>query len=34
MKIMAKNGQPSVIPAFTESYSKLPETIKPFATPE
>lgn len=34
MEIMIKNGQPSVIPAFTDSYSKLPETIKPFATPE
>lgn len=34
MKIMAKNGQPSVIPAFTETYSKLPETIKPFASPK
>ncbi len=32
MKIMAKNGQPSVIPAFSETYSKLPETLKPFAS--
>ena len=33
MKIMAKNGQPTVIPAFTDTYSKLPETLKPFASP-
>jgi molybdate/tungstate transport system substrate-binding protein len=32
MKIMAENGQPSVIPAFTETYSKLPDKLKPFAS--
>jgi len=31
MKIMTENGQPSVIPTFTTTFSKLPETLKPFA---
>jgi len=34
MKIMAENGQPSVIPSFTSTFSNLPETIKPFASPK
>jgi molybdate/tungstate transport system substrate-binding protein len=34
MKIMAENGQPSVIPSFTSTFSKLPETVKPFASPK
>lgn len=31
MKIMEKNGQPSLIPAFTNTYYKLPESLRPFA---
>lgn len=31
MKIMEKNGQPSVIPMSNENYSKLPAELKPFA---
>ena len=31
MKIMEKNGQPSVIPMATENYDKLPAELKPFA---
>jgi molybdate/tungstate transport system substrate-binding protein len=31
MKIMEKNGQPSVIPMETKNYDKLPTELKPFA---
>lgn len=31
MKIMEKNGQPSVIPMATKNYDKLPKELKPFA---
>lgn len=31
MAIMEKNGQPSVIPAATSTYDKIPETLKAFA---
>lgn len=31
MKIMEKNGQPSVIPMETKNYEKLPAELKPFA---
>lgn len=31
IKIMAKNGQPSVLPTSTESFHNLPEFIKPYA---
>ncbi len=31
MKIMEKNGQPSVIPMVNENFSKLPARLKPFA---
>jgi molybdate/tungstate transport system substrate-binding protein len=33
MKIMAKNGQPSVIPMATKNYDKLPNELKAFAKP-
>ena len=33
MKIMEKNGQPSVIPMVIRNYEKLPDELKPFATP-
>jgi len=33
MKIMEKNGQPSVIPMETKNFEKLPEELKPFAIP-
>ncbi len=32
MEIMAKNGQPSVIPSSTDSYNSIPEELKEFAT--
>jgi molybdate/tungstate transport system substrate-binding protein len=32
MKIMEKNGQPSVVPMSTQNYDKLPKELKPFAT--
>ena len=32
MKIMEKNGQPSVIPQKNPQFEKLPESLKPFAT--
>ncbi|MCX6248375.1 MAG: tungstate ABC transporter substrate-binding protein WtpA [Bacteroidetes bacterium] len=31
MKIMEKNGQPSVLPMATKNYDKLPKELKPFA---
>jgi len=31
MKIMEKNGQPSVVPMATKNYDKLPKELKPFA---
>jgi molybdate/tungstate transport system substrate-binding protein len=31
MKIMEKNGQPSIIPMATRNYEKLPKELKPFA---
>ena len=31
MKIMEKNGQPSVVPMETRNYDKLPAELKPFA---
>jgi molybdate/tungstate transport system substrate-binding protein len=31
MKIMAENGQPSLVPTFTTTYSNLPESLKLFA---
>jgi len=34
MKIMEKNGQPSVIPMETQNYNTLPEELKPFAKPD
>jgi molybdate/tungstate transport system substrate-binding protein len=34
MKIMEKNGQPSVLPISTKNYDKLPKELKPFAKPE
>ncbi len=34
MAIMEKNGQPSAVPSSTNSYDKLPENFKKFATPE
>ena len=33
MKIMEKNGQPSVIPMATQNYDKVPQELKPFAKP-
>ncbi|MGA2822760.1 MAG: tungstate ABC transporter substrate-binding protein WtpA [Bacteroidales bacterium] len=33
MKIMEKNGQPSVIPMATKNYDKLPGELKPFTKP-
>ena len=33
MKIMQKNGQPSVIPMESRNYDKIPEELKPFAKP-
>jgi molybdate/tungstate transport system substrate-binding protein len=33
MKIIEKNGQPSVIPMETKNYEKLPKELKPFAKP-
>jgi molybdate/tungstate transport system substrate-binding protein len=33
MKILEKNGQPSVIPMDTKNYEKLPDELKPFAKP-
>jgi molybdate/tungstate transport system substrate-binding protein len=33
MKIMEKNGQPSVIPMATQNYDKLPKELKMFAKP-
>jgi molybdate/tungstate transport system substrate-binding protein len=33
MKIMEKNGQPSVIPMTTQNYDKVPLELKPFAKP-
>jgi molybdate/tungstate transport system substrate-binding protein len=33
MKIMEKNGQPSVIPMATQNYNKIPKELKVFATP-
>ena len=30
MKIMLKNGQPSVIPMVVEGYDKFPKELKPF----
>lgn len=32
MAIMAKNGQPSVVPSVTSSYHMIPEALKPFAS--
>ena len=34
MAMMEKNGQPSVIPSFTETYGKIPEAFKTFAKGE
>jgi len=34
MKIMEANGQPSLIPAYTPFYDKLPDSLKQFATKE
>jgi len=34
MKIMERNGQPSVIPLSTQNYDKLPKELKSFATKE
>ena len=34
MKIMEKNGQPSVIPMSVRNFDKLPKELKPFAKPE
>ena len=31
MVIMEKNGQPSIVPAFSQSYDNIPELLKPFA---
>ncbi|MDZ7743879.1 MAG: tungstate ABC transporter substrate-binding protein WtpA [Bacteroidota bacterium] len=31
MKIMEKNGQPSVVPSYTNTYTKLPDELKVFA---
>jgi len=31
MAIMEKNGQPSVIPAKTKTYNKIPERLRKFA---
>lgn len=31
MKIIGKNGQPSVIPSYTKTYDKLPDELKKFA---
>jgi len=33
MKIMEKDGQPSVIPMATQNYNKVPQELKPFANP-
>jgi molybdate/tungstate transport system substrate-binding protein len=33
MKIMEKDGQPSVIPMATQNYDKVPQELKPFANP-
>jgi len=33
MAIIEKNGQPSMIPSFTETYEKIPEGLKSFAKP-
>ncbi|MBN1593544.1 MAG: tungstate ABC transporter substrate-binding protein WtpA [Candidatus Coatesbacteria bacterium] len=32
MKIMEKNGQPSVVPSFTTTFKKLPRSLKKFAS--
>lgn len=32
MAIMEKNGQPSLVPAVSETYDKLPETLRKYAT--
>jgi hypothetical protein len=32
MAIMAKNGQPSVVPAATSSFALIPESLKGFAS--
>ena len=32
MKILEKNGQPSVIPQQNPNFEKLPEVLKPYAT--
>jgi molybdate/tungstate transport system substrate-binding protein len=32
MKILEKDGQPSVIPQQNPNFDKLPESLKPFAT--
>jgi len=34
MKIMEKNGQPSVLPMVSKNYDKLPKELKPFAKQE
>jgi molybdate/tungstate transport system substrate-binding protein len=34
MKIMVENGQPSLIPSYTPSFEKLPDSLKQFATKE
>ena len=34
MKIMERDGQPSVIPMPTANYDKLPPSLKPYATPK
>jgi len=33
MSIMEKNGQPSAVPSFTDTYDKLPDQLKGFAKP-
>lgn len=33
MKVMERNGQPSVIPMETQNFEKMPEELKPFAIP-
>lgn len=31
MEIMEKNGQPSIVPSFTDSYNQIPESLKKYA---
>ena len=33
MRIMERNGQPSAVPSFTDTYENLPDTLKNFAKP-